>query len=53
MTGLARDFAHRTAVEVYGAFLDECVMTHVVKDRAGDPPGRTPLERSTAGRCAW
>ena len=21
-----RDFAHRTAVDVYGAFLDECVV---------------------------
>ena len=30
-------FAHRTAVEVYGAFLDECVMAHVGNDRVGVP----------------
>ena len=37
MTIPPRDFAHRTAVEVYGAFLDECVMAHVGKDRVGVP----------------
>ena len=30
-------FAHRTAVEVYGAFLDECVIARVGEDRAGAP----------------
>ena len=35
MTSPLRDFAHRTAVEVYGAFLDECVIRHVGKDRVG------------------
>ena len=29
------DFAHRTAVDVYGAFLDECVVAHVSADRVG------------------
>ena len=28
-------FAHRTAVEVYGTFLDECVVARVGKDREG------------------
>ena len=37
MTSPPRDFAHCTAVEVYGAFLDECVMAHVGKDRVGAP----------------
>ena len=30
-------FAYRTAVDVYGAFLDECVMAHVGNDRVGAP----------------
>ncbi len=30
-------FAHRTAVNVYGTFLDECVMAHVGNDRVGAP----------------
>lgn len=38
------DFAHRTAVEVYGAFLDECVVARVGRDRLGDAP------QSSAGR---
>ena len=37
MTNPPRDFAHRAAVQVYGAFLDECVMAHVGKDRVGVP----------------
>ena len=32
-----RNFAHGTAVEVYGAFLDECVLERVAKDRVGEP----------------
>ena len=39
MSSLFQDFAHRTAVEVYGAFLDECVVARVSKDRAG-PDGK-------------
>ena len=35
MTTPARDFAHGTAVEVYGAFVDECIVAHVGKDRVG------------------
>lgn len=35
MTIRSPNFAHRTAVEVYGAFLDECVIAHVGKDRVG------------------
>ena len=37
MTAPSRDFAHCTAVEVYGAFVDECIVAHVGKDRAGAP----------------
>ncbi len=37
MTGAPRGFAHSAAVEVYGAFLDECVIAHVAKDRVGAP----------------
>ena len=37
MSTQSRDFAHRTAVEVYGAFVDECVVAHVGKDRVGVP----------------
>ena len=33
----ARDFAHRAAVEVYGAFMEECVATRVGQDRLGEP----------------
>lgn len=32
-----QDFAHKTAVEVYGAFLDECVVACVGRDRVGQP----------------
>ncbi len=35
MTVQSQDFAHRTAVEIYGAFVDECIVTHVGKDRVG------------------
>ena len=37
MSVQSHHFAHRTAVEVYGAFLDECVMAHVGNDRVGAP----------------
>ena len=30
------DFAHRTAVDVYGDFLDECAAAHVGADRVGE-----------------
>ena len=33
----ARDFAHRTAVEAYGAFIEECVVAQVGQDRLGEP----------------
>ncbi len=39
MSSQSQDFAHRTAVEVYGAFLDECVVARVSKDRDG-PDGK-------------
>ena len=39
MSSLSQDFAHLTAVEVYGAFLDECVVARVSKDRDG-PDGK-------------
>ena len=35
VTSLSRDFAHLTAVDVYGAFLDECVIARVSEDRVG------------------
>ena len=37
MTNLAGDFAHQAAVEVYGDFVEECVVAHVGKDRVGVP----------------
>ena len=44
MSAPSADFAHRTALKVYGAFLDECVMAHVGNDRVGAPP------RTSAGK---
>lgn len=35
MNNQSQDFAHRTAVEVYSAFLEECVVARVSEDRAG------------------
>ena len=40
----AKDFAHSTAVEIYGAFLDECVIARVGEDRDGQP-ARTSAEK--------
>ena len=37
------EFAHEAAVEIYGAFLDECVVAKVAADRIG----RAPKESST------
>ena len=37
MNNQFHSFAHRTAVEVYGAFLDKCVIARVGADRAGSP----------------
>ena len=34
MSTQTQTFAHRTAVDVYGAFLEECVDRHVLNDRA-------------------
>lgn len=39
MSSLSQDSAHRTAAEVYGTFLDECVVARVSKDRDG-PDGK-------------
>ncbi len=39
MSGLSQDFAHRKAVKVYGAFLDECIERQVIDDRDG-PKGK-------------
>ena len=46
MSPLSQDFAHRAAVDAYGAFLDECVVAHVGKDRIGNPPklSRTKID---------
>ena len=55
------DFAHRTAVEVYGAFLDECVVARVGQDRRGDAPqdsagridGRPVRLVTISGKGGW
>ena len=55
------DFAHRTAVEVYGAFLDECVVARVGRDRLGDAPqgsagridGRPVRLITISGKGGW
>ena len=42
MSAQRRDFAHQAAVDVYGAFLDECIIARVGQDRdgqAGTPSG--------------
>ena len=44
MSVQSHSFACRTAVDVYGAFLDECVMAHVGNDRVGAPA------RTSAGK---
>ena len=38
MSTRPREFAHRTAVEVYGDFMDECVLAKVAEDRIGPEP---------------
>ena len=38
MSSQSQIFAHRTAVKVYGAFVDECVDARVGADRVGAPP---------------
>ena len=37
MTTSSRDFAHRAAVDVYGTFVDECIVAYAGKDRVGAP----------------
>ena len=44
MSSQPQDFAHRTAVEVYGTFLDECIERRVIDDRDG------PKGKESAGR---
>ena len=44
MSTQLQGFAHQAAVEVYGAFLDECVIKHVGADRVGTPP-KTPTAK--------
>ncbi len=56
-----QDFAHRTAVEVYGAFLNECVIPKVRADRVGTPPkasatkidGRPVRLVTISGKGGW
>ena len=53
MSSQSQDFAHRTAVEVYGAFLDECVNRRVIDDRvinAHDGPPKKELAGKIDGR---
>lgn len=38
MSFRSQDYAHRTAVEVYGAFIAECVVARVGMDRIGEAP---------------
>ncbi|MDE2928473.1 MAG: hypothetical protein OXT71_18980 [Acidobacteriota bacterium] len=57
----SQDFAHLTAVEVYGAFLEECVIARVSNDRIGPPPktsakridGRPVRLVATSGKGGW
>lgn len=61
MSTRLQDFAHRTAVEVYGAFLDECVIPLVGADRVGTPPnvstakidGRPVRLVTISGKGGW
>ena len=48
MSTQAAEFAHQTAVEVYGAFLDECVVARVSEDRIG--PKRKTSRTKIDGR---
>ena len=56
-----QDFAHRTAVEVYGAFLDECVIKRAGADRDGPSPkvfatkidGRPVRLVTISGKGGW
>ena len=45
MNSLSQDFAHRTAVEVYGAFLDECINRRVIDDRVINAHDDSPKKR--------
>ena len=61
MSAALADFAHRTAVGVYGDFLDECVVARVGEDRAGQPPkisatkidGRPVRLVTISGKGGW
>ena len=61
MTVSAKSFAHQRAVEVYGAFLDECLVAHVANDRVGAPArgsvgkiDRRPVRLVTiSGKGGW
>ena len=46
MSAAPDDFVHRTAVDVYGDFLEECVVARVGEDRAGQPakPSATRID---------
>lgn len=49
MSSLSQDFAHRTAVEVYGAFLDECINRRVIDDRVINAHDDS-LKKESAGK---
>ncbi|MCY3792684.1 MAG: hypothetical protein OXH63_28205, partial [Gemmatimonadetes bacterium] len=61
MTTAVSDFPHGAAVEVYGAFLNECVLKYVSKDRVGAPPknakgkidGRPVRLVTISGKGGW
>ena len=61
MSFQSQDFAHQKARDVYGAFLDECVVAYVTKDRVGQPPkssaskidGRPVRLVTISGKGGW
>ena len=61
MNDQLQDFVHHTAVEVYGAFLNECVIPRVGLDRDGPPPkasatkidGRPVRLVTISGKGGW
>ena len=61
MNGPSRDFAHQTAVDIYGAFLEECIIARVGQDRdgqagtpsAGKIDGRPVRLVTISGKGGW
>ena len=61
MSNRSRQTAHRAAVDVYGAFMEECVIARVVHDRVGEPQkpaagkidGRPVRLVTVSGKGGW